>query len=110
MLVKKKTTRKAPVRRTTMAAKSVINLPYYRVFEVKYMGPTNYGGSKVKIHDCRFDESVTVPYDYSVDGSADIAYLHLKSIGIKCVGFGESKNGYVLWTKDFATPLKKNKK
>lgn len=111
MPVKKKTTRKAPVRRTTMAVKPAkFNLPYYRVFDVKFMGPTNYGGSKVKIHDLRFDESVTVPYDYAADGTADIAYRHLKSLGIKCVGFGYSKNGYVMWTKDFATPLKKNKK
>lgn len=111
MPVKKKTTRKAPVRRTTMAAKPAkFNLPPYRLFEVKYMGPTNYGGSKVKIHDLRFDESVSLPYDHGSQGSVHQAYSYLRSIGIKCVGMGLIKNGYIIWTKDFATPLKQNKK
>ena len=54
----------------------------YRKFNIKYMGPTNHRGSKIKITEkARYNDykskSVTLSYDYEIgnDGQQGLDYL-----------------------------------
>ncbi len=76
-----------------------------RAFEVKYLGPTNSRGSRVKIEDLRFNKSKTISYDYQFNDAGDIAENYLKSIGIKVAYCSEAKIGYILTTKNFTKQL-----
>ena len=62
------------------------------LFEVKYLGPTNFLGSRVKIttHDLahRHNErpkSKILSYDYNFNSSADIAQFWLESKGFEII-------------------------
>lgn len=56
----------------------------FRCFEVKYLGPTNTMGSRIKISEEKFGGgkiSITIPYDYNYNDIGEIAYNHLKKLG-----------------------------
>ena len=78
----------------------------YRAFKVKYLGPTNFRCSRVKITDTRFNKSKTVSYDYQFNGALDIAINYLWSIGIKIEALGLSDNTEILLTEDFTSQIK----
>jgi hypothetical protein len=123
MPVKKKAParRKAPVRKTMAQGKPFAirklpqgpaplpNIPNYRMFEVRYLGPTYSSGSRVKITDLRFEESKTIPYDQFYNSSYEVAQAYLKRLGIKLSGKAEGPNGYFMWTNNFETSIKEKK-
>jgi hypothetical protein len=49
---------------------------------VKYIGPTDYRGSRIKITLPRFGESKTIPYDYDGRDAEEGAVRYLASKGI----------------------------
>jgi hypothetical protein len=56
-----------------------------------------YTNGKVKITSDRFGDSVIVPYDSTMNSSADVAIAWMRSQGIKVVGYGEnSRKGYYI--------------
>ena len=79
-----------------------------RMFEVKYLGPTNHRGSRVKITDTRFKKSVTLSKSYNYDDILDQAKDFLKSKGIELVSrsWNESTGTDYLLTNDFQTQIK----
>ena len=77
-----------------------------RVFEVVYLGPTNYSGTRVKINDYRFEESKTIPYDYAIGDVGAIASAYLNTLGIKIIAKGMSAKGFILFTKNFEKSIK----
>lgn len=64
----------------------------YNIVEVKYLPATNIRPSRVKLISARLDESVTIPFDYSLNTSADMAIAYLKSKKIKVLGKAWSRN------------------
>jgi hypothetical protein len=82
------------------------NIPNNRVFEVVYLGPGYSTGARVKINDYRFQESKTIPYDYSQNGSPEVALSYLNKLGIKIDGRAESPKGFLLWTRNFEKSIK----
>ena len=79
----------------------------FRAFEVKYIGATNTKGSRVRITDYRFNESVTIPYDYTYSDSVDIAIMFLRLKGIEICGQSEhSKIAGLLFTENFEIRIK----
>lgn len=69
---------------------------------IKYLGPTNTRGSRVKITSDRFEQSVTIPYDYSATGRIyDMASPWLLGRGFNIVGVAEIKDGYALLSDTF---------
>ena len=48
-----------------------------RVLNFKYLGPTNTKGSRVKITDKWFGQSVTISQDYRFNSAADTAVAYL---------------------------------
>jgi len=59
---------------------------------VKYLGPTNTRGSRVKLTSYRFKESVTLDYDYSFNSPLEQAKAHLDNIGFNIEGSGEASD------------------
>ncbi len=77
-----------------------------RVFEIVYLGPTNYSGTRVKINDYRFEESKTIPYDYAIGDVGAIASAYLNTLGIKIIAKGMSAKGFIFFTKNFEKSIK----
>ena len=77
-----------------------------RVFEVVYLGPSNYSGTRVKINDYRFEESKTIPYDYEIGEVGGIASAYLNTLGIKIIAKGMSAKGFILFTRNFEKSIK----
>jgi hypothetical protein len=73
----------------------------FHLIEVKYLGTTNSRGSRVKMTSNRFNESVTIPYDYKLNKVTEMAEEYLKEKGFTIVGQGEGKNVDFVITSDF---------
>ena len=79
-----------------------------RGFKVKYLGATNFLGSRVKITDTRHNKSVTLSYDYSIGDIVKqaIKYLDDRDIIIEGMSNDERTNEYNLLSLNFGTQLK----
>lgn len=114
MPIKKTPARKAPVKkpaRRVMAGDvpALPNVSNYRIFEIKYLGPSYSSGSRVKINDLRFQESKTIPYMHQYRDTFEVAQAYLRGLGIKLDGKGEGKDSYIAFTKNFETSIKTKK-
>lgn len=79
----------------------------YHVIKVKYMGPTNFKGSRIRLTSDRFKQSVTIPYNYDFSTSYEMAECWLMEKGFNIVGLAETIEGYIIITDTFE-PLKSN--
>lgn len=61
----------------------------FHVFRVKYCGPTNVRGSRVKIITDRFKQSVYIPFDHRLNNTEDMAAAYLEGRGYHVVGLAE---------------------
>lgn len=85
---------------------------HFKAFKVKFLGATNYRGSRVKITDTRMGKSVTIPYNYKFNNIKEIAFDYLNSKGLEIEGFSWDEKGqfYNILTKDFEFTLDKKEK
>lgn len=81
----------------------------YHLIEIRYLPPTNHRGSRVSLHSPRFDDRLTIPYDYYYANIWEMAEIHLIKKGFEIVGLCETKKGYGLLTTTFK-PLKDERK
>jgi hypothetical protein len=88
------------------AIQNIRTLPTVRVFEITFLGPGYSTGARVKIEDYRFQESKIIPYDYSKNSEGEVALAYFNSLGIKIEGYGQSKKGFVYFTKNFSKSIK----
>lgn len=82
------------------------HLPNLHAIEVKFLGPTNANGSRVRLTSARFEQSKTIPYDHRLSSITDMAQVWLSENGFNVLYQAESKDGYLLLTDTFE-PLKK---
>jgi hypothetical protein len=75
------------------------------IISVKYMGPTNTRGTKLKIESKRFNQSVTLSYDYQIGNILDQAVQYLQQRGFNVLGKGEFGNTDIIVSNTF-NPLK----
>lgn len=68
----------------------------YHLIEARYLGPTNTRGSRVKLISARYEQSVTIPYNYEFNSSKDIAIDYLKKQGHNVIGSGEVGHHFVI--------------
>lgn len=73
----------------------------YHIIEVKYIGPTDTQGARVKLFSQRLNESKIISFDYSKNSITDMAKDYLETRKFKIVGMGESKMGYAIITDTF---------
>jgi len=80
----------------------------YRMFTVKYIGASNFKGSRVKITDTRFKKSVTVSYDHKFNSSSDIGLDFLVKHGITVQGESEDETTglHHFFSDNFETQIK----
>jgi hypothetical protein len=48
---------------------------------VRYIGPTDYRGSRIKISLPRFEENITIPYNYEAKDAEEGATMYLADNG-----------------------------
>ena len=79
-----------------------------RMFEIKYLGPTNSRGSRLKITDTRFGKSVTLSKHYAFDDilSQAIVFLEEKGINVVSRTWNDKTKVDYLMTEDFQTQIK----
>ena len=73
----------------------------YHLLKVKYLGPTNNRGSRVKITSERFYQSIIIPYNYSLNTINEMAREALEAKGFFITGQAEGKNNNYLLSEDF---------
>jgi hypothetical protein len=73
----------------------------FHVLTVKFLGPTNNTGARVKIISERFKDSVTIPFDYQFDNTCSIAEAWLTKHGYNITGHAEGKDHYYIITDTF---------
>lgn len=78
----------------------------YHILKVKYYGPTNTSGSRVGIISERFEQRVTINYNYELGNSCETAIDWLEKNGFQVIGKGEGKDHYYIITTTFE-PLRK---
>ena len=71
-----------------------------RIFKVKYLGPTNYRGSRVKITEQRngFTDNVTLSFDYAIGDILEQSVKYIKKLGINVLGYGWTGSEYILFS------------
>ena len=67
-----------------------------RGFKVKYLGPTNYKDSRIKITDERFEQSKVIDFRHEYNNTLDQAIDYLERNGFNIIGYSEMKNGYII--------------
>lgn len=80
--------------------------PNMHVFTVKYLGPTNSRGSRIKIISDRFNQSITESYSYEIGSVTRQAEAYLREKGYAITGTGESKDNACYIMSSTFKPLK----
>ena len=71
-----------------------------RAIKVKYLPPTNYKGSRIKIIEERFErvDTFTMSFDYAIGNGTEQAIQHLQNKGINLIGKAELKGETILFS------------
>lgn len=75
-----------------------------RALEVRFYGPTNRKGSRIRIRDLRelIQKPLWLEYDHSHRGSLEQAYDHLGYLGWNIESVAKTPEGYLLLASDFS--------
>ena len=85
---------------------NITSVKNVRGFEIKYLGPTDTKGSRVRITDIKRFSSIIIPFDYECNSSADTAFRYLESIGFTIHSRFWSDDRDYLMCDDFNLNLK----
>ena len=77
----------------------------YHLFTVKYLGATNTKGARIKITSERFEQSITLSKDYSVEATEQ-AINYLNDKGFNIVGRGNGSNQTDVLISEVFEPLR----
>jgi hypothetical protein len=82
------------------------DLTRYRAFDVRFMGPTNSLGARIRIRDLRRDDRVVIPYDYECGDVLEQGLRH-SSVGIEphVILLADKLDCYMIGSEDFTTDL-----
>ena len=74
-----------------------------RILNVKYLGPTDTMGTRIKIIDRFFEQSITKPYNYEFSNSLQGAVDYLLEKGWDVIGFNSEchKTEYIIIIKEW---------
>lgn len=76
-------------------------VPNFHIIQVKFIGATNYSGSRIKIISKRFESSKTLSYDYQIGNVMDQAINYLTKKGFKILGKAEFGDSYLIVSDTF---------
>lgn len=71
-----------------------------RAIKIKFLAPTNYKGSRIKITEQRFGvvDSITLPYDYRIGNGTNQAIEYLQKRGVNLLGKSDLKDETILFS------------
>lgn len=86
--------------------------PNYHAIRVSYLGATNSRGSRIKLTSLRFNDSITLEYNYSFNQGKDQAIKFLQIQGFNVIGacYDEKKQDTIVICENFLSLLDINKK
>lgn len=85
-------------------------LPNYHGILVSYVGASNTKGSRINLKSYRFNDSITLNYDYRFNQISDQVEEFFEKKGIKVLGKAEWKDGSFVFFIDKFESLKDIKK
>ena len=77
------------------------NLTNFHVLTVKYLGATDFNGSRIAIRSDRFKTTKVIDYTYKYDNTLEQAQEYLESKGFELIGKAEGKDCYYLISTTF---------
>lgn len=80
----------------------------FHILTVKYIGPSEVLGSRIKIISERFKASKTIGYDHECDNALEGAEKWLQLHGFELIGHGEGKDHMYVISSTFKSPAEKN--
>jgi len=82
-------------------------LNHLRAFNIKFLGPTNYKGTRVVIYDLRNKKRVVQSYNYEIGDIKNQAFKFLLDLGIEVNSFyyNEKDYTYTLLSENFETMI-----
>jgi hypothetical protein len=79
-------------------------MKHYRVLKAKYLSPTNHRGSRIKITDDYFGQSITLPYSYKYGDVVRQTEVLRTDNNFNIIGYGTCNKGYIFmcdnWSDD----------
>lgn len=76
-------------------------MAHLHFIEAKFLGPTNYRGSRVRLVSARFQDSLTFSYDHEYRDTNENAITKLMEIGYTIVATFETKDGCGFLVEEF---------
>ena len=74
---------------------------HLRVIEIRYLGPTNHRGSRVKLVDKRMGQSKTLSYNYADEDKKTQAWKWLKKYGFNPKYWGTNHDTDIIMCDDW---------
>lgn len=73
-----------------------------RCIQVKFLGPTNTQGARIKITESRSSskDSITLSYDYAIGDVIRQAEKYLNQRSVNCLGYSSLGNGLYIVSSD----------
>lgn len=79
----------------------------FHIISVKYLGATNSRGSRIKLSSKRFNQSITIPYNYSENSALEGAITYLRVNKFPIVGYDGWSDSIIVKSVDSTfKPLK----
>ena len=71
------------------------------IIKVKFLGPTNHRGARIKLYSGRYNQSVTLDYSYHVGNVYNQAAMWLNYNGFEPLAMGEGREHYYIICETF---------
>ena len=78
-------------------------MKHLRALDIKYYGPPNYKGARVRVRDLRgiIERPLWIPYDHAYNGASDVAEAYPREQGWTFERECETPDGHLLLTSTF---------
>ena len=82
-------------------------MKHYRTLKAKYLSPTNHKGSRIKITDEYFGQSIILPYSYEFGNTEEQVYYFLIENNFNVIGYGTCNKDYIFMCNNWETSSEK---
>jgi len=79
------------------------NVPNFHVIKVTYLSVTETKGSRVSLKSERYTSRKIIDYNYTLNGTLEIAKDYIFKNGFNIIGTAEGKDCYYIITDTFKT-------
>jgi len=76
-------------------------MKHCRILKAKYLSPTDQKGSRIKITDDYFKESITLPYSYKFGNTKEQVNAFLTENKFNVIGYGTCNKEYIFMCDNY---------